>query len=175
MSEQRRHLHADLSRKPADWWREMRAADVERARAGGTTAALLTGRAQAVIITAAGARTGLPRTVPVLRVEHQGSFAVVASKGGDSRDPHWCANLRSHPNVTLQDGETTRDYTACEVHGAERDLWWERAAAAHPVYLRYAAAADRTIPVFVLVPTDRTDAPRRAARLTDLDDPPPGE
>jgi len=106
-----------------------------------------------VIITNRGARTGAVHKTPVMRVEHGGRYAAVASQGGAPSHPFWYYNLRAHPRVQLQDGPDTQDMTAREVSGGERAQWWERAVAAYPPYAEYQQKTSRQIPVFVLEPT----------------------
>ena len=96
---------------------------------GGTRAADLQGR-PIVVVTSVGAKTGLLRKTPVIRIEHNGEYAVLASNGGSAAPPHWYYNLKRNPHVELQDGETKKDYQAREAVGAERVTWWERAVAA---------------------------------------------
>jgi deazaflavin-dependent oxidoreductase (nitroreductase family) len=103
-----------------------------------------------VILTSTGAKTGKLRKSPLMRVEHDGQYAVVASLGGAPRNPVWYYNLIAHPHVELQDGPVRKDYQAREVHGAERELWWERAVAAWPDYAEYQKQTTRTLPVLVL-------------------------
>ena len=103
-----------------------------------------------VLLATVGARTGLLRKTPLMRVEHDGAYLAVGSLGGAPKNPVWVYNLRANPLVELQDGEVKQDYTAREVTGAERDLWWERSVAAFPQYLEYTKKTDRLIPVFVL-------------------------
>jgi deazaflavin-dependent oxidoreductase (nitroreductase family) len=105
-----------------------------------------------IILTSVGAKTGKLRKTALMRVEHDGRYAVVASLGGAPRDPVWYYNLKKQPHVELQDGATRRDYTAYEVTGAEKATWWERAVEAWPDYARYQTRTDRQIPVFVLEP-----------------------
>ena len=107
-----------------------------------------------VIITNRGARTGAVHKTPVMRVEHGGRYAAVASQGGAPTHPFWYYNLRAHPRVQLQDGPDTQDMTAREVSGGERAQWWERAVAAYPPYAEYQQKTSRQIPVFVLEPAD---------------------
>ena len=107
-----------------------------------------------VVLTSVGARTGRLRKTPLMRVEHQGLYAVVASLGGAPRHPAWYHNLKAHPRVELQDGAVKRDYVAREVTGDEKGVWWERAVEAWPDYARYQQRTMREIPVFVLEPTD---------------------
>ena len=106
-----------------------------------------------VIITNRGARTGAVHKTPVMRVEHGGRYAAVASQGGAPSHPFWYYNLRAHPRVQLQDGPDKQDMTAREVSGGERAQWWERAVAAYPPYAEYQQKTSRQIPVFVLEPT----------------------
>ena len=105
-----------------------------------------------VIITNRGASSGKVRKTPVMRVEHDGSYAAVASRGGAPEHPQWYYNLRDNPRVELQDGPNRWDMTAREVTGDERAEWWERAVAAYPPYAEYQQRTTRRIPVFVLEP-----------------------
>lgn len=107
-----------------------------------------------IILTSIGAKTGKLRKTALMRVEHEGTYAVVASLGGAAKNPVWYFNLKKHPHVELQDGPTRRDYTAREVTGAEKATWWERAVRVWPDYDRYQAKTAREIPVFVLDPRD---------------------
>jgi deazaflavin-dependent oxidoreductase (nitroreductase family) len=106
-----------------------------------------------IILTSLGARSGKVRKTPLMRVEHDGEYAVVASLGGAPKHPVWYYNLIADPHVELQDGPVKRDYQAREVQGPERDTWWARAVAAYPDYAEYQTKTSRTIPVFVLTPT----------------------
>ena len=105
-----------------------------------------------VIITNRGARSGKLRKTPVMRVEHDGRYAAVASQGGAPTHPFWYFNLRANPRVELQDGPRKQDMVAREITGEERAQWWERAVAAYPPYAEYQQRTDRRIPVFVLEP-----------------------
>jgi len=107
-----------------------------------------------VIITNRGARSGKVRKTPVMRVEHEGRYAAVASQGGAPTHPNWYHNFRAHPRVQLQDGAGKWDMIAREVTGSERDEWWERAVAAYPPYADYQRKTGRQIPVFVLERAD---------------------
>jgi deazaflavin-dependent oxidoreductase (nitroreductase family) len=122
-------------------------------RSGGTQGTDMNGM-PVIILTSVGARTGKVRKTPLMRVEHDGEYAVVASLGGAPSNPVWYNNLTADPHVELQDGPVRKDYQAREVHGGERDTWWERAVAAYPDYAEYQKNTDRTIPVFVLTPVD---------------------
>jgi deazaflavin-dependent oxidoreductase (nitroreductase family) len=103
-----------------------------------------------IILTTVGAKTGKLRKTALMRVEHDGVYAVVASLGGAPKHPVWYFNTVEHPHVELQDGPTKRDYVAREVSGDEKTLWWSRAVAAYPPYEDYQNNTDRQIPVFVL-------------------------
>jgi deazaflavin-dependent oxidoreductase (nitroreductase family) len=103
-----------------------------------------------IVLTSVGAKTGKLRKTALMRVEHDRAYAVVASQGGAPRNPVWYYKLKKNPRVELQDGATKRDYTAREVSGDEKAVWWERAVEAWPDYAKYQIKTDRQIPVFVL-------------------------
>ena len=105
-----------------------------------------------IVLTSVGARSGMLRKTALMRVEHEGRYAVVASKGGAPTHPVWYHNLVAQPHVELQDGPVKKDYDARLVEGAEREEWWARAVASWPDYAGYQTRTDRTIPVFVLEP-----------------------
>jgi deazaflavin-dependent oxidoreductase (nitroreductase family) len=105
-----------------------------------------------VVLTSVGARSGKLRKTPLMRVEHDGVYAVVASQGGAPTHPLWYHNLRANPHVELQDGTRKGDYLAREVTGEEKAIWWERAVAAYPDYADYQTRTERQIPVLVLEP-----------------------
>lgn len=105
-----------------------------------------------VIVTSLGARSRKLRKTPLMRVEHEGCYAAVASQGGAPTNPTWYANLLANPHVEVQDGPHKQDMRAREVHGEEREQWWARAVAAFPPYARYQEKTERTIPVLVLEP-----------------------
>jgi deazaflavin-dependent oxidoreductase (nitroreductase family) len=118
---------------------------------GGTRGTMLHGM-PVIVVTSVGAGSGKLRKNPVMRVEHDGRYAAVASKGGAPDHPAWYRNLIAHPLVEIQDAEAKGDYTARELSGAERQTWWERAVEAFPNYAEYQTNTDRQIPVFVLEP-----------------------
>jgi F420H(2)-dependent quinone reductase len=118
---------------------------------GGTEAATLRGR-PIVLLTSVGAKSGRLRKTALMRVEHEGRYAVVASMGGAPKHPVWYWNLLAEPHVELQDGSVRADYDARLVEGEERDAWWGRAVEAWPDYATYQTRTDRVIPVFVLDP-----------------------
>ena len=105
-----------------------------------------------VLVTSLGARSGKLRKTPLMRVEHDGSYALVASQGGAPTHPVWYHNLKAHPRVELQDGARPVDMVARELDGDERAEWWERAVAVWPDYAGYQTRTDRLIPVFLLEP-----------------------
>lgn len=105
-----------------------------------------------VLLTSVGAKSGKLRKSPLMRVEHDGRYAVVASLGGAPKHPVWYYNVVANPHVELQDGPVRKDYMAREVTGAEKAEWWERAVDAWPDYANYQKKTEREIPVFVLEP-----------------------
>jgi deazaflavin-dependent oxidoreductase (nitroreductase family) len=105
-----------------------------------------------VILTTKGVKSGKVRKTPLMRVEHEGAYAVVASQGGAPTHPQWYFNLVASQHVELQDGPVKQDMTARELSGEERAVWWARAVAAFPDYANYQAKTERQIPVFVLEP-----------------------
>jgi F420H(2)-dependent quinone reductase len=103
-----------------------------------------------IILTTVGAKTGMLRKTALMRVEHDGVYAVVASLGGAPKHPVWYWNIVANPHVELQDLAEKHDYLAREVHGDEKAVWWERAVATWPDYAKYQKRTSREIPVFVL-------------------------
>ena len=122
-------------------------------RSGGTEGTTMRGK-PVVILTSQGARSGKTRKTPLMRVEHDGNYAVVASLGGAPKHPVWYFNVRAHPEVELQDGPVRRRMRAREVTGEEKADWWEHAVEAWPDYADYQRKTEREIPVFVLEPVD---------------------
>jgi deazaflavin-dependent oxidoreductase (nitroreductase family) len=138
---------------PADWVREQ----VETyERTGGREANTLRGSDQPiVIVTMRGAKSGNVLKNALMRVEHDGEYALVASYGGAPTNPAWYWNLIAHPDeVLIQDGAEPHRYSVREVVGEEKAAWWERAVAAYPPYAEYQERTDRTIPVLVATRTD---------------------
>ncbi len=117
----------------------------------GTKGTMLNGR-PVIILTSIGATSGKLRKTALMRVEHDGDYAVIGSRGGSPKHPAWVFNLRANPHVELQDGPIKRDYSVREASGAERDAWWARAVEAYPPYANYQKKTERLIPVFVLEP-----------------------
>jgi deazaflavin-dependent oxidoreductase (nitroreductase family) len=108
-----------------------------------------------VILTTLGAKSGKIRKSPVMRVAHDGSYAVVASLAGAPKHPVWYHNVVADPRVELQDGPVRQDMLAREVTGNEKALWWARAVHAFPDYAEYQKKTDRQIPVIVLEPASQ--------------------
>ena len=143
-------LQGTYAPSPEQWVRDQVA---EYEGSDGTRGTVLNGR-PVILLTSVGAKSGLVRKTPLMRVEHDGAYAVVASKGGAPDNPLWYANLLADPHVELQDGPDRWDMTAREVSGDERALWWERAVAAFPPYADYQVKTDRQIPVLVVERAD---------------------
>ena len=120
---------------------------------GGTRGTTLRGF-PVIVLTTRGNKSGKVRKTPLMRVEHEGMYAVVASLGGAPNHPVWYWNVAADPHVTLQDGPEVHDYVAHEAHGDEKVDWWERAVEAYPDYAAYQKRTDREIPLFVLEPAD---------------------
>ena len=141
-------LEGEYEISPTGWVREQ----TEKIFETGTTASVdIKGRA-VILLTTRGANSGKLRKVPLMRVEHEGRYAIVASLGGAPKNPVWYYNVKAEPHVELQDGSETSDFEAREVTGEEKAVWWERAVAAYPDYADYQKKTTRQIPVFVLEP-----------------------
>jgi deazaflavin-dependent oxidoreductase (nitroreductase family) len=106
-----------------------------------------------IIVTCRGKSSGKIRKLALMRVEHEGEYALVASVGGGPKNPGWYHNLVAEPHVMIQDGPAPRDFRAEVVEGDERSAWWDRAVAVFPTYTEYQQKTDRQIPVFVARPT----------------------
>jgi deazaflavin-dependent oxidoreductase (nitroreductase family) len=122
---------------------------------GGTEGLENPGGGPVIILTTVGARSGKLRKTPLMRVEHDGEYAVVASLGGAPKNPVWYYNVIANPHVELQDGPAKKDYTAREVQGEEYQTWLKRAVEVWPDYADYQTKTTRVMPIFVLTPTDR--------------------
>jgi deazaflavin-dependent oxidoreductase (nitroreductase family) len=135
-----------------DWVREQ----VERFEASGGTEATVLERTgdPIVVITSVGAKSGVLRKNPVMRVERDGTYVAIASYGGGPKHPVWYYNFLAHPEVDLQDGPVLKTYDVKLVTGDERVDWWEYAVKTWPTYASYQKKTDREIPVFVLTPRD---------------------
>lgn len=125
-------------------------------RTGGKEGNLLAGTSWPVVIfTTRGNKTGKLRKFPLMRVEHDGRYAMVASKGGAPQHPVWYYNLKADPDaITVQDGDRVIDGHARELEGEERAEWWQRAVEAYPPYAEYQTKTDRLIPVFLVEPRE---------------------
>jgi len=130
------------------WVRE----HVEQIVRTGTTDGVTISGLPTVLMTYRGAKTGKVRKTPVMRVEYEGRYAAVASKGGEPTNPQWYASVVADPVIELQDGTVTGEYRAREVFGDEKAVWWRRAVDVYPDYADYQRKTDRQIPVFVLEP-----------------------
>jgi deazaflavin-dependent oxidoreductase (nitroreductase family) len=141
-------LTGEYAPSPSDWAREQ--AELFEAT-NGEQGSELRGM-PIIVVTSVGAQSGKLRKTPLMRVEHEGEYAAVASLGGAPKHPVWYYNLKANPHVELQDGEVRKDYIAREVAGDEKATWWERAVAAYPDYADYQQKTTRELPVFVLSP-----------------------
>ena len=143
-------LTGEYALSPEGWVREQ----TEKILETGTTEGVQVYDRPIVLVTIRGVKSGKLRYTPLMRVEHDGRYALVASKGGAPEHPTWYHNLVAHPHVELQDGTVKKEYDARQVEGDERAQWWERSVAAYPPYEEYQAKTDRQIPVFVLEPRE---------------------
>ncbi|WP_330253827.1 nitroreductase family deazaflavin-dependent oxidoreductase [Nocardia sp. NBC_00565] len=141
-------LTGEYAPSTSDWAREQ-VETIENS--GGTDGLMLQGK-PVIVLTTKGAKTGLLRKTALMRIEHDGEYAVVASLGGAPKHPVWYHNIKAEPHVELRDGTANKDYTAREVFGEEKALWWARAVEAWPDYAGYQTKTTRQIPVFVLTP-----------------------
>jgi len=141
-------LEGEYAPSTSEWAR--RHAETYEA-SGGAEGADLRGR-PVIVLTSVGAKSGKLRKTALMRVEHEGVYAVVASKGGSPEQPAWYFNLVANPHVELQDGAVRRDYDARVVDGEEYDQWWARANEVWPDYAGYQRKTERRIPLFVLEP-----------------------
>ncbi|MHA0288710.1 nitroreductase family deazaflavin-dependent oxidoreductase [Mycobacterium sp. C3-094] len=131
---------------PTDWVRDQTKQILEQ----GTTEGVQIMDRPVVLFTTTGAKSGQKRYVPLMRVEENGKYAMVASKGGDPAHPSWYHNVKANPAVTVQDGTEIREMTARELSGEEREHWWSLAVDAYPPYAEYQTKTDRRIPVFIV-------------------------
>ncbi|MCP2278940.1 nitroreductase family deazaflavin-dependent oxidoreductase [Nocardia amikacinitolerans] len=141
-------LTGEYAPSTSDWARKQ-AETYENS--GGTKGTSMMGK-PVVLLTTKGAKTGKLRKTPLMRVEHDGEYAVVASLGGAPKHPVWYYNIKAEPHVELRDGEVSKDYIAREVFGEEKRVWWDRAVEVWPDYANYQTKTTREIPVFVLTP-----------------------
>ncbi|MFB7308180.1 nitroreductase family deazaflavin-dependent oxidoreductase [Streptomyces sp. NBC_01724] len=141
-------LKGEYEPSPEQWVRDQ----VELFESSGGTEGTTMRGMPVIILTTRGAKSGKIRKTPLMRVEHDGAYAVVASLGGAPRHPVWYHNITADPRVELQDGSVRQDMNAREVTGDEKRVWWERAVEAFPDYADYQEKTDRQIPVLVLEP-----------------------
>ncbi|GAA2621736.1 nitroreductase family deazaflavin-dependent oxidoreductase [Streptomyces axinellae] len=142
-------LSGEYEPSPEQWVRNQ----VEQYESSGGTEGTTMRGMPVIVLTTRGAKSGKLRKSPLMRVEHDGKYAVVASLGGAPKHPVWYFNVVADPRVELQDGPVRQDMTAREVTGEEKAVWWQRAVEAYPDYADYQRKTDREIPVFVLEPT----------------------
>jgi deazaflavin-dependent oxidoreductase (nitroreductase family) len=145
-------LEGEYEPSPWDWVREQ-VAEYEASNGERANTLLDTGL-PIVIVTSRGHKSGKIRKTPLMRVEHEGEYALVASLGGAPKNPTWYGNLIANPEVMIQDGAEPHDFIARELDGEERAVWWERAVEAFPSYADYQKNTDRIIPVFVATRSD---------------------
>ncbi len=146
-------LEGEYEPSPAQWVRDQ--VELYESSGGTQGTTLRDTGLPVVIVTNRGAKSGKIRKTPLMRVEHEGRYAVVASQGGAPTHPAWYHNLVAHPQVELQDGPVKQEMLAREVTGEEKAAWWQRAVDAFPPYADYQKKTDRQIPVFVLEPVER--------------------
>ena len=139
-------LQGEYEPSPSDWARKQAELyESTNGAEGGTLRDM-----PIVLLTTVGAKSGKLRKTPLMRVEHDGRYAIVASLGGAPKHPVWYHNVKANPTVTVQDGDNVSTMTAREVDGAEREHWWKLAVEAYPPYAEYQTKTDRQIPVFVV-------------------------
>ncbi len=143
-------LTGEYEPTPSDWVREQ-VETYERTNGAEANTLLDTG-IPIIVVTTMGKTSGKLRKFALMRVEHEGEYALVASMGGAPKNPSWYHNIVAQPLVMIQDGPAPGDFTTEIVEDDERQTWWERAAAVFPTYDKYAAKTERTIPVFVARP-----------------------
>jgi deazaflavin-dependent oxidoreductase (nitroreductase family) len=144
-------LEGDYEPSPQPWVRDQ--VEAYERTGGAEAGTLLDTGLPVIILTTRGNRSGKVRKTPLMRVEHEGRYALVASLGGAPQHPVWYYNLKADPEaVTVQDGPSVIDMTVAEASGDERTLWWDRAVEAYPSYADYQRSTERRIPVFVATP-----------------------
>jgi F420H(2)-dependent quinone reductase len=141
-------LNGEYEPSPAKWVRDQ----VQEYEGSGGTSGTTMRDMPVIIVTTRGAKSGKLRKVPLMRVEHDGEYAAVASMGGAAKNPVWYFNLVADPQVEVRDGTVVQTMMAREVTGEEKAIWWKRCVAAFPDYADYQARTERSIPVFVLTP-----------------------
>ena len=147
-------LEGEYEPSPTGWVREQ--VELYESSGGTQGTTLRETGLPVILLTTRGAKSGKLRKTPLMRVEHEGRYAAVASVGGAPKHPVWYFNVQADPKVELQDGPAKQDMTAREITGAEKAEWWERAVAAFPPYAENQKKTDREIPVFVLEPLEES-------------------
>ena len=142
------HLDGEYEPSPAQWVRDQ--VELYESSGGQQGTTLRDTGLPVVVVTTRGNKSGKIRKTPLMRVEHDGEYAVVASLGGAPKHPVWYFNVVAHPHVELQDGPVKKDYQAREIDGEEYDAWFERAVATWPDYAEYQTKTTRKMPIFVL-------------------------
>jgi deazaflavin-dependent oxidoreductase (nitroreductase family) len=143
-------IEGDYEPSPAAWVRDQVAEYESSGGERGNT--LLDTGLPVIIVTTKGNKSGKVRKFALMKVEHDGDYALVASMGGAPKHPVWYHNLKADPTVAIQDGPEPFEAEVREVTGDEKAAWWERAVAAFPNYAEYQQKTDREIPVFVASP-----------------------
>ncbi|MBD0708291.1 MULTISPECIES: nitroreductase family deazaflavin-dependent oxidoreductase [unclassified Streptomyces] len=143
-------LEGEYEPSPTKWVRDQ----VELYESSGGTEGTTMRGLPVVLVTTVGARSGKLRKTPLMRVEHEGAYALVASNGGAVEHPVWYHNVVASPLVEVRDGTRVWDMRTRLVTGTEREEWWDRAVAAFPDYADYRLKTEREIPVFVAEPAD---------------------
>ncbi len=143
-------MASEANYEPSPWdWVKDQVDKIESSGGAEGTTLMDTGMA-VIVVTMIGVKSGAIRKVPLMRVEHNGEYAVIGSIGGAPKNPQWVANLRANPSVAIQDGAEKFDYVVRELpEGDEREAWWTRSVEAYPPYAEYQEKTDRRIPVFV--------------------------
>ena len=145
-------IEGDYEASPWDWVREQ--VEAYEASGGREANTLRDTGLPIVVVTTVGNKSGKIRKTALMRVEHDGEYALIGSMGGAPKHPVWVHNVRADPKVMIQDGPEPHDYAVREVEGDERSAWWRRAVAAYPPYAEYQERTDRLIPVFVATRSD---------------------
>ncbi|MCU1649756.1 MAG: hypothetical protein QOD04_4715 [Pseudonocardiales bacterium] len=141
-------LEGHYEPSPVDWVRkQVEQFESSDGREGNTMKDL-----PVIVLTTKGARTGNIRKSPLMRVEHDGKYLIVASLGGAPSHPVWYHNVAANPTVEIQDGATRQDMATRELDGDEREVWWKRAVDAFPPYAEYQEKTSRVIPILICEP-----------------------
>jgi len=141
-------LHGEYEPSPAQWVRDQ----VEEYESSGGTRGTTMRERPVIILTTRGSRSGKIRKAPLMRVEHDGKYLIVASLGGAPQHPVWYRNVSATPTVEIQDGASKQDMAARELAGEEREIWWKRAVDAYPPYAEFQETTARVIPILLCEP-----------------------